>query len=163
MKNGNRFAILSDLNIESTQDNRIPPNGKNQQNAEIVNSNPGYCPPISLYDVNIKKLVEQLKNREDKIEFKITNKINRKSKLYLKDPMVHDEMMALLKEKGIESYSFTPKPFRSVNLILRGLHYLTDVADVKAELDGKVPDTILEILKFKTSRSIKENYETGLF
>lgn len=157
----NYYGILSDLNIESTQDTRT--NKDNSNTTPNADSNTGYCPPIFLFNVNVKSLVEQLSRREDKIQFKIINKGNFKSKLYLKDPMVHQEMMRLLKEKNIESYSYTPKQFRSVNLVLRGIHYLTEPSEIKAELDLKVPNTVSEVSKFSTPRSIKENYDTGLF
>lgn len=157
--NENKYALLSGLNIECTQ-----PETRNEGVArESSSPKRDYCPPIFLYKVNVKNLVDQLNSRQEKIDFKVKNTSKYKSKLYLRDPIVHGEMMALLREKGIESYSFTPKEYRLVNLVLRGLHFLTGVDEIKAELDEKVPETVHEVTKFSTPRSVRENVDTGLY
>ena len=63
-----------------------------------------FCPPIFLYDVNIKGLSEQLEAKTPKIHFKIKNVNKHKSKLYISDVSVHAEMMSILREKNIKSY-----------------------------------------------------------
>lgn len=111
-KDNNKYAILGELDIQTDK----PSTSKSQakQNTEPKTKekpkpNP-FCPPIFIYNMNIKKLVEQLKSKN--INFKIKNKSRYKSKLYLRDANVHLEMMTLLKEKNIDSYSFTPKELK---------------------------------------------------
>ncbi|KAI8122794.1 Nucleic-acid-binding protein from transposon X-element [Lucilia cuprina] len=72
-------------------------------------------------------------------------------------------MMALLREKKIKSYSFTPKEFKQISLVLRSLYYKTDVQEIKSALDQLVPDTINNINKFTTALSRKNKVDTGLF
>lgn len=42
---------------------------------------------------------EVLANPSKKVEFKIINKNRHKSKLFLKDPLAHSEMIQLLRQK----------------------------------------------------------------
>lgn len=75
------------------------------------------------------------------------------------DPSVHLSMMAILRQKGVHSYSFTPKEMKQPSFVLRGLTSSTEISDVKAELEEKVPNTVANIAKYKT----KKNADTGLF
>ena len=97
-----------------------------------------FCPPIFLYNINIKHLVDQLEARIPKIVFKIKNVNRSKSKLYLADVNIHEEMMTILKEKKVNSYSFTPKELRKTSLIIRGLYAGIDASGMKDERLCKV-------------------------
>lgn len=146
----NRFAVLENLTVEpnltkSVKNNPITKKPKNTKQ---------FCPPIFLYGVNIKSLVEQLKVKC--LDFKIVNKSNIKSKLYLKDVAAHTEMMQLLREKNIESYSFTPSELRRQSLVLRGLYYDSNLSDIESDLNNLVPGAIQSVSKFKTSFSKKK-------
>ncbi|KAI8116056.1 Nucleic-acid-binding protein from transposon X-element, partial [Lucilia cuprina] len=162
-----RFALLGELDFDYTGDVDIraarggamidDPTGDN------ATQKGGFCPPIFLYSVNVTHLVAQLEAKSTKIVYKIKNVNKQKSKLYIADPAVHNEMMALLREKKIKSYSFTPKEFKQISLVLRGLYYKTDVQEIKSALDQLVPDTINNINKFTTALSRKNKVDTGLF
>ncbi|XP_075151365.1 uncharacterized protein LOC142225479 [Haematobia irritans] len=76
---------------------------------------------------------------------------------------VHSSMMAILREKSIHSYSFTPKEMKQTALVLRGLTPNTEIESIKSELDTLVPDTVANIVKFTTANSIKNKIDTGLF
>lgn len=161
----NRFRILGLLDIEtnecSSNNNSGQSNKKQDTSGRPVRK--AFCPPIFLYNVNITRLVQQLEAKSPKIDFKIKNVNSFKSKLYLSDAAVHTEMMQLLREKEIKSYSFTPKEHKQVSLILRGLYHGSVVEDVKAALDVIVPDTVSKVTKFTTAHSIRIKHDTGLF
>lgn len=152
----NRFSIFSEIEIE--EEHNIPKNAKSKTDTVKDNS---FCPPIFLFNVNIKHLVDQL--NEKKVIFKIVNKNKHKSKLYLKDAAAHSEMMQLLRERKIESYSYTPKELKRTNVVLRGLYFKTDLNEIKNEIDSLVPNTVDTVQKFSTNYSRKNNLETGLF
>ncbi|KAI8122414.1 RNA-directed DNA polymerase from mobile element jockey [Lucilia cuprina] len=97
------------------------------------------------------------------INFKIKNVNRNKCKLYLSDATVHTEMMAVLREKRINSYSFTPRELKQISLVLRGLYHGTDIEELKSHLDGITPDVISKVTKFTTPYSMKNNCDTGLF
>lgn len=161
----NRFAILADLDIQndnaSVKDAERKKHGKSTSNEKP--SRPSFCPPIFLYNVNIKHLVDQLEARSPKIIFKIKNVNRVKSKLYLADVAAHEEMMMLLKEKKVNSYSFTPKELRKTSIIIRGLYAGTEICDIEDAMKGLVPNTVAKVSKFTTTFSNKNNIDTGLF
>lgn len=170
----NRFGIFNELELLNTQPSTSSNKVKksiNSQNDKSKNSGKGelnlikkaFCPPIFLANVDINHLIKQLKEIEPKINFKIVNINAVKSKLLLDDPIVHQEMMKTLREKNVDSYSFTPKELKSPSLILRGLCIGTQVSDVETALNELIPDTISKITKFFTKFSVANNTETGLF
>ena len=96
----NRFSILADLEIENVGhvDNVKRSNNKEANgecNKSLGSAGKMFCPPIFLYDVNIKGLSEQLEAKTPKIHFKIKNVNKHKSKLYISDVSVHAEMMSI--------------------------------------------------------------------
>ena len=101
--------------------------------------------------------------RSPKIVFKIKNVNRSKSKLYLADNAVHAEMMTLLREKKVNSYSFTPKDLRQMSLIMRGLYCASEVDEIKSTLDRLVPNVVAKVSKFSTPHSLKYKIDTGLF
>ncbi|XP_059221577.1 uncharacterized protein LOC131996141 [Stomoxys calcitrans] len=66
---------------------------------------------------------------------------------------------ALLREKGIHSYSFSPKELKQPSFILRGLAANTEMEDIKVEIDEVVPNTIAKVMNYKNQR----NTVTSLF
>lgn len=169
----NRFSILGDLEIEADFNNSNNNSSNINNNSNINSRNNGrnsgrlarkqFCTPIILYNVNVKHLVDQLEARATKIDFKIKNINRRKSKLFFSDLNVYKEMMALLKEKKINSYSFTPKELRQLSFVIRGLYYKTEIDDIENALNAIVPNVVSKVSKFETSYSKKNNTETGLF
>lgn len=161
----NRFSILAGIEIENVS---AATTSHDKKQADPVADTPkvgknSFCPPIFLYNVNIKKLVEQLEAKIPKIIFKIKNVGKYKSKLYFADPVVHQEMMSLLRQEGIQSYSFTPKEFKQESMVLRGLYYGMEADEVKLALGKIVPDVVAKVAKFTTTFSVKKNIDTGLF
>lgn len=166
----NKFGILADLEIENTPYSSKVTTHNNTVNAttNVTKNPPGsinksFCPPIFLYNVNIKHLIQQLEAKSPKIFFKIKNVNKQKSKLYLSDVTVHTEMMTILKEKKIKSYTFTPKELKQISLVLRGLYHETDADEIKIALDALVPNVISKVSKFTTPFSTKKKLDTGLF
>lgn len=158
----NRFALLGDLDVKSNSSLHKTAPLKNTANVEKPNGNKkSFCPPIFLFGVDMQSLIKDLEARN--IVFKIVNKNRLKSKLYLQDTQVHTELMSLLREKKLDSYSFTPKEMKRQSMVLRGLLYESNVEDIKADIDRLVPDTIDNVSKFTTSFSRKNNVDTGLF
>lgn len=51
------------------------------------------------------------------------NRNRYKSKLYVQDPLVHAEIMAILKEGNFEAYAHTPKELRNLSIVLRYLYH----------------------------------------
>lgn len=161
----NRFAALADLEIpiENNVSRKGTRNPSSLPNEHTATTGKSFCPPIFLYNVNIKRLVQQLEEITPKILFKIKNVNQHKSKLYLSDAAVHADMMALLKEKKISSYSFTPKENKQMSLVIRGLYYDTEINEIKSALDISVPGVISKVSKFTTKFSLKNDFDTGLF
>ena len=162
----NRFSILADLEIESN--NTVTSAKRNnivndERSQPMKPASKPFCPPIFLYNVNVGLLCQQLEAKTPKICFKIKNVNNHKAKLYLSDASVHAEMMTILREKKINSYSFTPKEMKQESLVLRGLYYSTEVNDIKAALDESSPGIVSKVTKFTTTFSKKNNLDTGLF
>lgn len=163
----NQFQLLADLDVKNNDVNVgriVTPKdttaGSKRAPGSVGNS---FCPPIFLYNVNIKHLVEQLEAKTPKIVFKIKNVNKHKSKLYLSDVAVHSEMMSILREKKINAFTFTPKELKQMSLVLRGLYHTTEAEDVKLVLDDFVPGVVSKVSKFTTSFSTKNNINTGLF
>ena len=69
----NRFAILGELDIENVA--AVKSSGAKPKNSSAGKTIPAksLCPPIFLYNVDIKRLVDQLEAKTPKIEFKIKN------------------------------------------------------------------------------------------
>ena len=159
----NRFSLLAGLEIENAEDCPKQRREDKAPRATIKNAKKTFCPPIFLFDVNIKRLVDQLEAKTPKITFKIKNVNKKKSKLYLSDATVHSEMMALLREKNIHSYSYTPKELKQSSFILRGLYHGTDVDEVRSAMEKTVPNVVSKVTRFTTPYSVKNSYDTGLF
>lgn len=163
----NKYSILGTLDIES--ENLSYNHAFNNENMgnpvlptkqKIMTEN-AFCPPIFLRNVNIKSLIDQLKSKN--VIFKIQNKSKNKSKLYLKDAKVHAEMMQLMREKGIDSYSYTPREFKRQTVVCRGLYFKSDLNEIKDDVEKIVPDTIESISKFTTDYSRRNGIDTSLF
>lgn len=178
----NRFELLGQLNIEldtsastSAEAAKRAELLKNAEAAKKAKTNKGaekncgkmvrkkFCPPIILYGVNVKSLVDQLNARTPKVEYKIVNSTRNKSKIYFEDLSVHLEMMEILRENNVRSYSFTPTELRRTSVVLKGLYHLTDVSEIKSAIDEQLPDTAEKVNKLVTQYSAKNNYDTGLF
>lgn len=159
----NYFGILGDLEIESSPTITKPEKVTAANKSEKPPSRKSFCPPIFLHNVNVKHFVDQLNSRTPPISFKIKNVNKTKSKLFLADPHIHADMMRLLREKNIPAYTFTPKEFKQVSLILRGLYYGCEVSEVKEAFDKIVPDTVSKVTKYVTKHSVKNNLDTGLY
>lgn len=159
----NYYQPLADLEIvsDSGNINNRNNNTRTKENGSLANKT--FCPPIIMYNVNVKLLVEQLEARTPKINFKIKNINRHKSKLFISDIIVYTEMMSLLREKKINSYSFTPKELRQLSFVVRGLHYKTEIEDIKAVLDNVIPNVVDKVSKFITNYSKKNSTDTGLF
>lgn len=163
----NRYAILGDIDIETEHVNSVRHDLRKDsavRNAErgVASERRSFCPPIFLFNVkDLKTLIDQLKARN--VVFRIVNKSKYKSKLYLQDPVAHSEMMTLLRNKKIESYSFTPKEMRKKSIVVRGLHHNMDVEAVKAEINDIVPESVESVSKFQTAFSRKNNFDTSLY
>lgn len=160
----NRFSLLGTLDLESSIDVNPPTNKgitvDNKRPEPNVNKNT-FCPPIFIRNLNIKSLVDQLQAKN--IPFKIQNKSKSKSKLYLQDASTHAEMMRILREKEIDSYSYTPKEMKRQSIVCRGIYFGTNVEDIKSDIERMVPNTIDEVSKFSTEFSRKKGFDTGLF
>lgn len=163
----NRFSllgVLGDLEIKSVKQASTNDTQRTSESKMVPEpKKKNWCPPIFLYNVNIKELVDDLRSKIPDSSFKVKNVNRNKSKLYFADVNTHTSMMTILRSKNIKSHSFTPKELRQDSVIIRGLHSNTDVEQIKAELDVLAPETIDTISKFKTSTSIKNNIDTGLF
>lgn len=161
----NRFAILGEIDIQKeayfSKNGKASQTPSSQENISPNNKLNSFCPPIFLFNVNISTLISQLK--EKNVLFKIINKNKNTSKLYLKDPKVHSEMMEILRTQNIQSYSYTPIEFRRKSIVLRGLYHNTVLQTLKDEINSLVPDTIESVSKFSTNFSRKNNIDTGLF
>ncbi|XP_061399457.1 uncharacterized protein LOC133335168 [Musca vetustissima] len=159
--NQNRYAMFADLEFENIQQapqtNNIDPKQSPQKEKT------SFCPPIFLYNINVLRLIKQLEDKSPPINFKIKNVGTNKCKLYLSDPTAHTAMLETLREKSVHAYSFTPKELKQVSFILRGLCHGVEAEYVKNALDEVLPEVISKVSKFKTSRSIKNNLDTGLF
>lgn len=160
----NRFAILADLEIESNGNvgRNINDNTSGSKKTEKT-AGMTFCPPIFLYNVNIQHLVKQLDNISPKISFKIKNVNQHKSKLYVSDVNVHLEMMALLRDKKINSYSFTPKEHKQISLVLRGMYHGTNITEIQSAIDVIIPGVVAKVSKFNTTFSSKNKVDSGLF
>ncbi|XP_059226075.1 uncharacterized protein LOC131998054 [Stomoxys calcitrans] len=163
----NPFGILNvltqvDFASAATQATQPDTDNKNKNNNNINNNNsatrPKWCPPIFIYNVNIKALVDSLRETIPKFSFKVKNVNKNKSKLFFSDPSVHSSMMALLREKGVHSYSFT-KELKRPSFVLRGLTANTEIEDIISELEEVIPNTVSNVAKYKTPK----NNETRLF
>lgn len=163
VNNHNRFGILGELEIETDIAATSAAERIKLKNATNKTTKPTFCPPIFMYNVNIKHLVNQLEARSPKILFKIKNVNRNKSKLYISDLSVHAEMMAILKDKKVNSYSFTPKELRQTSLIIRGLYSGTEPNEIENALNGLVPNVISKASKFTTAASLNKKIDTGLF
>lgn len=158
----NRFSILGELHFSKESCQTTAPNNNSVNRDTPVRENGGiFCPPIFLYNMNISHLISQLKDKN--ITYKIVNKSKFKSKLYVKDALVHSEMMSLLRKNDIESYSYTPKELRKTSFVLRGLYHNTELDLIKEEIDRVVPNTVETVSKFVTNYSRKNKIDTGLF
>lgn len=155
----NRFELLGDLVIEEEQ--ALPSTGKVRFISSSTTKKETFCPPIFLFNVNIPHLIQQLNAKN--IGYKIVNKNKWKSKLYLNKSSIHSEMMAVLRKGNIESYSYTPKDMKRVSIVLRGLHYKTELDEIKTELEKFFPNTVENVSKFTTEFSRKQQIDTGLF
>lgn len=171
----NRFAILGDIDIEvdneviekdiarntsTTNNTNNVTNNRNKTNIKS-STRKSFCPPIFMRNVNIKSLVNTLNMKS--VTFKIKNKSGGKSKLYLNDASIHSEMMQLLREKGFDSYSYTPKELKRQSVVCRGIYHRTDINDIKEYIDGIAPGIVEKVTKFSTDYSRKKGFDTGLF
>ena len=71
--------------------------------------------------------------------------------------------MTILKEKKVNSYSFTPKELRKTSLVIRGLYAGIDASDIEKAMQGLVPNVVAKVSKFTTAFSTKNKFDTGLF
>ncbi|XP_058983356.1 uncharacterized protein LOC101889084 isoform X4 [Musca domestica] len=176
VSNQNRFSILSKIKFvdTSSQGNsnnlseskpaansrKERPAKKSPNNVEPKNK---FCPPIFIYDQDINLLAKQLEERVPAGSFIIKNVNKHKSKLYFNDASLHSEMMAILRENKVKSYSFTPTELKQISLVLRGLHCGSSVIEVKDILDSEAPGIVAHVSKLVTKHSKQNNYDTGLF
>lgn len=163
----NRYAILGvlgELDIENNPQIRsLPVPKESQKTGSDKVRTVSWCPPIFIFNVNIKTLIDQLQAKIPTNTFKIKNINKNKSKIYFSDATVHAEMMALLRMKNIHSYSFTPKELKQESLIIRGLCCDSEPETIKAELDVMAPGVFATVSKYSTPSTRKKNVETGLF
>lgn len=166
----NYFGILGDLTIESTptdSNNQTPGKAISDQLPTNKTVKPSakksFCPPIFLFNVNVKNLIDQLTSRNPPVSFKIKNVTKDKSKLFFSDPKIHMEMMRILREKKITAYSYTPMEFKQESFILRGLYHGSVEEEITEEFNKIVPGVVSKVTKYSTKYSIKNKLDTGLF
>lgn len=166
----NYFGILGDLTIESTptvSNTQTPGKAISDQlptnKTEKSSTKKSFCPPIFLFNVNVKTLVDQLTSRNPPVSFKIKNVTKEKSKLFFSDPKIHMEMMRILREKKITAYSYTPREYKQESFILRGLYHGSVEEEITEEFNKIVPGVVSKVTKYSTKYSIKNKLDTGLF
>lgn len=162
--NQNRFAMFAGLEIENIPSNSQLPKKKPQPEKETAPKREKitFCPPIFLFNVNIKGIADQLEAKTPKVSFKIKRVNKNKSKLYFTDPVAHSAMLQTLRANYVHAYSFTPKEFRQLSLVLSGLYNGIEVDRVKNALDVLAPEVVSNVTKYTTPFSIKNKFDTGL-
>ena len=143
----NRFAILdSDQNenskTESTTDHtKISTVAKKQK-----------PPPIFVQNVERIGVLQNALNTLSTSKYELKIQHNNEVKIQTNDSCHYNEILKLLNSKFTEYYTYKPKELVGFKVVLRGLHYSTDVEDIKIELAERGHDVahIHNILNSRT-------------
>jgi len=135
--NNNKFTVLMDAGMEEqTSTQQTTPR----------------APPIFVAGVqNIQPLKELLVTiAREKFEFKVLQ--DNQVKIQPKSSDKYTTIIKALAEKRTEFHTYQQKADRNFRTVLRGLHYSTDIQDIKSEIES-LGHTVMNIYNIKQSRT----------
>ena len=147
----NRFNALSEaMEFSDNTDN----NAGAGENSTTVTSKETRPPPINTYNVNIKKIIEVLKNNVNANHYNIKNNIDNNHIIYTSNLESYNKIKQKLTDSAIKFYTYTPKNLQKKNLVLKGLNSAYDPKEILDELTSfKISNvTILKVEKMQSRK-----------
>lgn len=131
----------------------------NEISPERENNNKKKMPPINLYDTEINRLKNLMKNRLNITNFLIKEHNNTNATLYTFNLEDFNKARQLLQEAVIDHYTYTPKCEKKITYVLKGLNNTYTPEEVLEHLNTmQIPNTKFEkVLRLTTKHSIENN------
>lgn len=144
----NAYKILREG--EAASETLTPHTSKSASLSERVQGPRVTYPPIVLQKEikNIRETLKTIKSWVPSAHFKVINDCHAIMTNNIKD---YQKIMKNLGEVNIKFYTFTPKQEKHKKLVLKGVHDLFTVEDIKQDLQSQ-SDTIIEVVKMKSLR-----------
>lgn len=177
----NSFSDLSDESDNNEILNMV--DNKKKKRKRVVNSNSDEpsikktariekqvrktkMPPINVYNLNVKSATEAIKSKMAG-SFTIKNVNKNLTLIYTESVEDHTSCLAVLKELGNHSYTYTPDELKPINLLLRGIHRTYDENEVVEQLKqlklSNNDSKVVNAFKYNTIKSKKENRDLMLY
>lgn len=170
----NRFSPLFDeeTNTENrnsteiqTKHKNLNNNTNNSDNLIKVQNNKKrtYCPPIIVPNLNTKEFKNMVKDNSNDANYSV--KIGRHSNIIKCDNIdSHKTIIKILKEKEIDSHTYTLKENKKQTILMRGVHHTYTPDEIKEDIKFQLPNLkISNIKNFVTPRSKRENIKLNMF
>ena len=150
--------------MDSTQEKKVQhPQGHKVK--EVEHDKAEKPPPINVLHQDPKDAIELLKSQSSQIKFHIKKISNVKHAIQLHSAADFDEVKELLNGANTSYYSFTPKEKKNFTYLLKGLPQSFSEQEIPNELQQSaiVGHDFVKVIKFKTTKSIKENRALPIF
>ena len=124
----NKYALLDTIDLDA--DNGIV------QNADIISDNvvPSKPPPIYVQGVERIGVLQKALNNITELNYELQVLKNNEVKIVSANIDQYNSLIEFLNSKSTEYYTFKPKHLRGFKVVLRNMHYSTDLCDIKNEL-----------------------------
>lgn len=174
VNNATNIQHQSNANIsrESNSTNTVKstPSGSEQPNLNLNSNNQNKkqkIPPIHIFDIEPKELINFVKNclKIEDFQIRENNNKQKKTTLYLKTIENYVRVKVHLQKTNTRFFTFTPKAAKTKSFLLKGLSADTKVEDIIYDLQKYENDNlkIIKVSNFTTAKSIKEGYKLPIF
>ena len=125
-KSSNKFALLDTIDIDKENIN----NSETTQNT-VAPSKP---PPIYVQGVERIGVLQKALSNINVLKYELQVLKNNEVKIVADNIDQYNTLIKFLNSKSTEYYTFKPKNLRGFNVVLRNMHYSTDLCEIKEEL-----------------------------
>ena len=133
----NRFQLLSSDSDSDSDDDDVADSDKTKLQEHPVMQkpkSPPSPPPIFVQNVECIGILQHALANLSPLKYELKILSNNQVKILSENSNHYHQIIAFLKSKDTEFFTYKPKELKGFRVILRNIHYSTDVGDIKEEL-----------------------------
>ena len=155
------------VNKQKTNEKTIPQQtAKNDlsNNINTENNKNEKVPPINIFDIGTKQLIDFIKDCLKIEKFKIKETKQQKT-LFMTSLADYIKVRAYLEKSKTKFYTFTPKSLKTKSYLLKGLEADIDTNEILEELNKSSGENLqfIKVSPFSTKKSSEEGYKLPIF
>ena len=123
----NKFAVL-DIDLDE--------DSGSVKNTKTISTNVAASKPPPIYVQGVERIgvLQKALNNITELKYELQVLKNNEVKIVSANTDQYNSLIEFLNSKNTEYYTFKPKHLRGFNVVLRNMHYSTDLCEIKTEL-----------------------------